>query len=91
MAHVGVIIIMWPRNICMKHNMQHHQIPIDTDTKVNIFLILASCHIYHNSNIPMPESRKQEQMILPSNGGTLDAGVTLDSTKLSFWATFSAT
>ena len=24
-------------------------------------------------------------------GGTLDAGVTLDSTKLSFWATFSAT
>ena len=28
---------------------------------------------------------------VPSNGGTLDAGVTLDSTKLSFWATFSAT
>ena len=28
---------------------------------------------------------------LPSNGGTLDAGVTLDTTKLSFWATFSAT
>ena len=28
---------------------------------------------------------------LPSNGGTLDAGVALDSTKLSFWATFSAT
>ena len=28
---------------------------------------------------------------IPTNGGTLDAGVTLDTTKLSFWATFSAT
>ena len=28
---------------------------------------------------------------VPLNGGTLDAGVTLESTKLSFWATFSVT